>query len=92
MRWRIYRLTNNTMREIYIGIARDVELRELKHAGYIPGGAKTIAHWDWDRDDIRRYTYPQRFNSDSRASNEAHRIEKECKIPSGYSIFLTPGL
>ncbi|OGF58792.1 MAG: hypothetical protein A2Y62_09855 [Candidatus Fischerbacteria bacterium RBG_13_37_8] len=92
MRWKIYRLTNHTLREIYMGIAKDVELRKFQHSGLLSGGASTIAHWNWKRDDIRWYSYPGSYNLASKASQEAHNLEKYGNIPSGYSVFLTPGL
>lgn len=90
-RWKVYRLTNHTLQEIYVGIARDCMKRCNQHAGISAGGAKTIAHWDWAYDDIAAYTYPERFNSQKVASEFAHGTERFCRIPDGYDIFLTAG-
>jgi predicted GIY-YIG superfamily endonuclease len=79
-------------KEIYIGVAKDVDSRILKHAGYYTGGAKTIAHWDFESDYIKRYVYPDRFNSKNRASQTAHYLEDVCNIPNGYEVFLTCGI
>lgn len=91
-RYKVYRATNHTLGEIYVGISRDVSLRCSQHAGVSSGGAKTIEHWDWYQDDITIYTYPDRFNSSSRASEYAHDIERFCKLPAGYDVFLTCGV
>jgi len=90
-RFKVYRLTNHSRGEVYIGVARYLGLREAQHAGALPGGAKTIAHWNWLTDDIRRYTYSPRFNSRQRASDFAHAMEVSAGIPQGYVVFLTPG-
>jgi len=80
------------LKEIYIGVAKDVDSRILKHAGYYTGGAKTIAHWDFESNYIKRYVYPDRFNSKNRASQTAHYLEDVCNIPNGYEVFLTCGI
>ncbi len=90
-RFKVYRFTNHTRGEVYIGVARYLELRAMQHAGVLPGGAKTVAHWNWFADDIRRYTYPPRFNSRQRASAFAHAMELSGGAPPGYGVFLTPG-
>jgi hypothetical protein len=51
-RWKVYRITNHTLGEIYVGIARDCYTRFSKHAGIISGGAITISHWNWLSDEI----------------------------------------
>ena len=91
-RYKVYRLTNHSLGEIYVGVTKNVESRIAKHAGYYAGGAKSIAHWDFDSDDIGRYTYPYRFNKKTKASEVAHYVEANCDIPSEYEIFLTRGI
>lgn len=91
-RYKVYRATNNNPSEIYTGISQDVSLRCAQHAGDCSGGAKTIEHWDWYKDNISVYNYPERFNSRSRASEYAHGIESFCRLPVGYDVFLTSGL
>ncbi len=90
-RFKIYRATNHTKAEIYIGVARDCFTRFDKHAGILAGGASCIQHWDWFSDDIATYTYPYRFNSKQQASFNAHDIERACRIPFGYEVHLTRG-
>jgi len=90
-RYKVYRLTNHTLGEIYIGISRDTGYRIDQHAGVYAGGARTIEHWDWNSDDIAVYTYPLRFNSPFRASEYAHDSERLCRLREGYQIFLTGG-
>lgn len=92
LRWKVYRIVNHTLREIYIGVARDIGYRLDQHAGMLSGGGITIGHWRWGRDEIRPYTYRDRFNSRSRASEYAHYVERRCQIPPGYSVFLTGGI
>lgn len=91
-RYKVYRATNHTLGEIYVGITRDVALRCAQHAGDCSGGAKTVEHWNWDAHYVTVYTYPERFNSRSLASLYAHDIERYCLLPDGYDMFLTCGL
>jgi hypothetical protein len=91
-RYKVYRLTNHSLGETYIGVSRDIALRCSQHAGDCSGGAKSISHWNWNKDDIKVYTYPERFNYISYASEYAHDIERFCRLQEGYSVFLTRGV
>ena len=86
--WLVYRLINNTKREIYHGVTKhSLEQRIKSHCA---GNTKALEHWDCTRDDIS-VKILARGLTQINASSHAHEEERQCYAP-GYKLIKTAGI
>lgn len=87
--WMVYRLANQTLKEIYFGVTKDLEARIEQHA---KGETKAIAHWNLKSDDIEKSVL-HRDLTQAEASEIAHNYEAESDgQASDYKTISTAGI
>ena len=85
----VYRLVNNTKKEIYHGIAVDFLDRYFEHSR---GNVKATSHWDFNKDRIDRFILFEELE-ESEASDYAHAFEyNPHREYNGYKFIKTSGL
>ena len=73
--WKVYRLTNNTKKEVYHGVTKySVEKRLDK--SHCVGKTKALSHWDCENDKIDVETLADGMTQEE-ASAKAHKEEKD---------------
>jgi len=88
-RYDVYRLVNNTRKEIYHGIATDFLDRYYEHS---MGNVKATSHWDFKTDNIEQFILLEDLE-ESEASEYAHAFEyNPHKEYYGYKFIKTSGL
>jgi len=86
--WYVYRDTNNTKKEIYHGVSKDVEAR--KDGKHCKSNTKIIAHWDCEIDKIS-WGKLSKHKSQKKASEISHHFEHTFS-KEGYTIYITSGI
>ena len=85
----VYRLVNNTKKEIYHGIAVDFQDRYFEHSR---GNVKATSHWNFNKDRIDPFILLEKLE-ESEASDYAHALEDNpYKEYQGYKFIKTAGL
>lgn len=90
--WKVYRLTNNTQKEVYHGVTKHSVEKRLDKSHCV-GKTKALSHWDCENDDIDVKILAKGLTQE-KASARAHKEEQEyCQscLP-GYTCIETAGV
>ena len=85
----VYRGVNSTTGEVYHGVSIDPERR--RDGSHCVGGTASLAHWDCEQHSIRWYLVSS-HRTQAKASETAHRHEREYHHPRGHRNIRTRGI